>query len=95
MCSFEPARIQFLDIQDVIDDPHQARCSDASSPSHPLFQVVSRAPRLDQSQGPRMEVSGVLSSWLTVEMNSRFICSIWRRWVMFSSCEMKYNGVPA
>ena len=40
------------------------------------------APAASRPREPRIEVSGVRSSWLTTETNSFFIRSTSRRWVM-------------
>ena len=66
-----------LEVENVVDQPHQAvgiGDGDAQQ-ARCLFADLAQQPAESSPSAPRIEVSGVRSSWLTVEMNSSFMWS--------------------
>ena len=73
-----------LDVQDLVDQPGQPLAADQGDldhPARPRGSAHPSAPPAISPSEPRIAVSGVRSSWLTIETNSLFSRSTSRRWV--------------
>ena len=62
--------------------------------ARPLSEISPATPLLISPSDPMIEVSGVLSSWLTVEMNSFFMRSIFLRSVMSRTMPVNMRFSP-
>ncbi len=77
-----PASIRSMSRMSLISRVSRSLLSRAMSTIRPALGANGpRAPPESSPSAPRIEVSGVRSSWLTIETNSLFIRSTSRRWV--------------